>query len=257
MMTSVDLNCDIGEGCGNDAELMRYISSANIACGFHAGDEATMRRTVELALENGVAIGAHPGYRDRENFGRTEMRLSRDEVRRLILGQLEALKAECDRKGARIRHVKPHGALYNQAAMDRELASALAEAVSEFDSGLTLYGLSGSLMIEEAGTAGLKTASEVFADRTYRSDGTLTPRSQPNALIHETETSLTQVLDMIKYGRVRSTDAIMVPIKAETVCVHGDGPNAVEFAKLIQERLTSEGIRIGPPVRSETTAGSS
>lgn len=256
-MTSVDLNCDIGEGCGNDAELMRYISSANIACGFHAGDEATMRRTVELAIENGVAIGAHPGYRDQENFGRTEMSLSRDEVRRLIHDQLEALKAVCDRQGAKIRHVKPHGALYNQAAKDRELASALAEAVSEFDSGLIFYGLSGSLMIEEAETAGLTTASEVFADRTYRSDGFLTPRSQPNALIHETETSVTQVLNMVKYGRVRSTDASMVPIKAETICIHGDGPNAVEFAKLIRERLTSEGIRIEPPFQSETFAGSS
>ena len=254
MMTSVDLNCDIGEGCGNDAELMRYISSANIACGFHAGDEATMRRTVELALENGVAVGAHPGYRDRENFGRTEMSLSRDEVRRLIIEQLEALKAECDRQGAKIRHVKPHGALYNQAAKDRELASGLAEAVSEFDTGLTFFGLSGSLMIEEAVRVGLKTGSEVFADRSYRSDGTLTPRSQPDALILESERSVTQVLDMVKYGRVRSTEAIMVPIKAETICIHGDGPNAVSFAKLIRERLTSEGIAIRPPDRTETTA---
>ena len=216
-----------------------------------------MRRTVELALENGVAIGAHPGYRDRGNFGRTEMSLSRDEVRRLIIDQLEALKAECDRQGAKIRHIKPHGALYNQAAKDRELASAIAEAVSDFDSGLTFYGLSGSLMIEEAERAGLKTASEVFADRTYQSDGRLTPRSQPNALIFETETSLTQVLDMVKYGRVRSTDAIMVPIKAETICIHGDGPTAVEFAKLIRERLTSEGINIEPPYQSETFTGSS
>ena len=255
-MTSVDLNCDIGEGCGNDAELMRYISSANIACGFHAGDEATMRRTVELALENGVAVGAHPGYRDRENFGRTEMSLSRDGIRRLIFDQLEALKAECDRQGAKIRHIKPHGALYNQAAKDRELASALAEAVSGFDSGLTFYGLSGSLIIEEADRIGLKTASEVFADRTYQSDGTLTPRSHPDALILETETSLTQVLDMIRYSRVRSTDAIMVLIKAETICIHGDGPKAVEFAKLIRERLTSEGISIGAPFQSETSAGS-
>ena len=250
----IDLNCDMGEGYGNDAELMKYISSANIACGFHAGDVETMRRTVELAIAHEVAIGAHPGYRDRENFGRTEMSLSRDEVRRLIFDQLEALKAECGRQGAKIRHIKPHGALYNQAAKDRELASALAKAVSEFDSGLIFYGLSGSLMIEEADRVGLKTASEVFADRTYQFDGTLTPRSQPDALILETETSLTQVLDMVKYSRVRSADAIMVPIKAETICIHGDGPNAVEFAKLIRERLTSEGISIGPPFQSETTA---
>ena len=246
-MTSVDLNCDIGEGCGNDAELMRHITSANIACGFHAGDGATMGRTVELALENGVAVGAHPGYRDRENFGRTEMSLPTDEVRRLILDQLEALKAECDRQGAKIRHIKPHGALYNQAAKDPELASVLAEAVAEFDRDLILYGLSGSHSVFEAEKVGLKTASEVFADRTYRSDGTLTPRSQPNALISETETSLTQVLDMVRYGRVRSTDAVMVPIMAETICIHGNGPNAVEFARTIRARLTSEGIRIARP----------
>ena len=246
-MTSVDINCDIGEGCGSDAELMGFISSANIACGFHAGGEATMRQTVESALENGVAIGAHPGYRDAANFGRTEMNLSRDEVRRLVLDQLEALKAVCDQKGAKIRHVKPHGALYNQAAKDRDLASAIAEAVSDFDDGLILYGLSGSLMIDEAKRVGLNSASEVFADRTYTSDGALTPRSQPNALIFETETSLGQVLDMVKYGRVRSTNAVMVPIKAETICIHGDGPNAVSFARLIRERLTSEGVQISPP----------
>lgn len=252
MLTSVDINCDIGEGCGNDAELMRHISSANIACGFHAGDEATMRQTVELALENGVAVGAHPGYRDRENFGRTEMSLTRDEVRRLILDQLESLLAVCDELGAEMHHVKPHGALYNQAAKDVELASAIAEAVSQFDRDLIFYGLSGSSMIAEAERIGLKTASEVFADRTYRSDGTLTPRSQSNALIFETETSVTQVLDMVKYGRVRSTEAVMVPIKTETVCIHGDGPNAVFFAKLIRERLTAEGVTIASPFQLET-----
>jgi UPF0271 protein len=247
MMTSVDLNCDIGEGCGNDAELMRFITSANIACGFHAGDEATMRRTVELALENDVAVGAHPGYPDREKFGRTEMSLPADEVRRLILVQLEAIQAVCGELGTRIRHVKPHGALYNQAARIPELATAIAESVAEFDKGLILYGLSGSHSISEAEKVGLTTASEVFADRTYQNDGTLTPRSQPNALISETETSLTQVLDMIKYGRVRSTEATMVAIKAETICIHGDGPNAVEFARLIRERLTSEGIQVARP----------
>lgn len=244
----MDINCDIGEGCGNDAELMRYISSANIACGFHAGDEATMRRTVELALENGVAVGAHPGYRDRENFGRTEMDLSRDEVKSLIFEQLEALKAECDRQGAKIRHVKPHGALYNRAAKNGDLAKVLAEAVSEFDKDLIFYGLSGSLMIGEAEKVGLKSASEVFADRSYQSDGTLTPRSQPNSLIFEIETSVTQVLDMVKYGRVRSNDAIMVPIKAETICVHGDGPQAVELVTNLRRALTSAGIDVAPPL---------
>lgn len=252
-MTSIDLNCDLGEGCGNDAELMRHISSANIACGFHAGNEATMRRTVELAVKNGVAVGAHPGYRDPENFGRTEMSPTRDEVRRLIRDQLDALQAVCEEFGTRIGHIKPHGALYNQAARDRELASAIAETVAEWDARLILYGRSGSVSISEAQMLGLETASEVFADRTYQSDGSLTPRSQSGALIFEIETSLNQVLDMIKYGRVRSVDAIIVPIECETICIHGDGPNAVEVARLINERLTSEGIQIARPNGQLTT----
>lgn len=246
-MTTVDLNCDLGEGCGSDAQLMRYISSANIACGFHAGNETTMRATVELALEHGVAIGAHPGYADLENFGRTPMDLAPAEVRRLIVDQLEALKRVCDRAGAKIGHVKPHGALYNQAAKDRELASAVVEAVAEWDQHLIFYGLSGSEMITQAEKVGLPTASEVFADRTYLSDGSLTPRTESNALISETETSVTQVLDMIRYGRVRSTDGIMVAIKSETVCLHGDGDHAVEFASLIRQRLEEEGITVEPP----------
>ena len=246
-MTSVDLNCDIGEGCGNDAELMRHITSANIACGFHAGDEATMRRTVELALENGVAVGAHPGYRDRENFGRTEMALSFGEIFDVVTDQILALRNICKTLGGRLHHVKPHGALYNQAAKAPEIARAIAEAIAAIDPDLVLYGLSGSHLVSEAEKVGLNTASEVFADRTYQEDGTLTPRSQPNALITETETSLTQVLDMVKYGRVRSLEATMVAIKAETICIHGDGPNAVSFAETIRERLTLNGIRIARP----------
>ena len=246
-MTTIDLNCDLGEGCGSDAGLMRYISSANIACGFHAGNETTMRRTVELALEHGVTIGAHPGYADPENFGRKPMNLDPYAVRQLIFDQMDALKRVCDPLGAKIRHVKPHGALYNQAAKDSNLASAIAGAVAEFDSDLIFYGLSGSGMITEAEKVGLRTASEVFADRTYRSDGTLTPRSETNALITETEDSLHQVLDMIRYTRVRSTDGIMVSIKCETICLHGDGEHAVEFASLIRERLEADDIVIRPP----------
>jgi UPF0271 protein len=205
-----------------------------------------MRRTVELALENGVAIGAHPGYADPENFGRTPMSLAPAEVRQLIFDQVEALKRVCDPVGAKIRHVKPHGALYNQAAKDRELASAVMEAVAEWDQDLVFYGLSGSEMISEAEKAGLRTASEVFADRTYQSDGSLTPRTESNALITETETSVTQVLDMIRYGRVRSTDAIMVAIKCETICLHGDGDHAVEFASLIRNKLQTDGVKVAP-----------
>ena len=251
-MTTIDLNCDLGEGCGSDAELMRYISSANIACGFHAGDGDTMRRTVELALEHGVAIGAHPGYADPENFGRTQMNLAPAEVRQLIFDQLEALKRICEPLGAKIRHVKPHGALYNQAAKDSQLASAVAESVAEWDRDLIFYGLSGSEMIAEAEKVGLRTANEVFADRTYRSDGSLTPRTEPNALITETEKSVTQVLDMIRYGRVRSTDAIMVAIKCETICLHGDGEHAVEFASTIRKRLRGGGVIIEPPFDSSS-----
>ena len=240
----IDLNCDMGEGCGNDDELMNYISSANIACGFHAGDAATMRKTVDAAIEKGVAIGAHPGYADRDNFGRTEMQLPPKKVIALVAEQIARLNEITVAAGGRLSHVKPHGALYNRSARDPELAAAIAQAVFEFDPGLILFGLSESVSISEAAKIGLRTASEVFADRTYQNDGSLTPRSEPNALIRDTGASIGQVLDMIKYGRVRSTDAIMVPIAAETVCIHGDGEHAVAFAKAISKSLTSAGVRI-------------
>lgn len=244
---SIDLNCDLGEGCPNDAELMKIISSANIACGYHAGDEDTMRKTVELALENNVAIGAHPGYKDKENFGRTAMNLAASEVRGLVVDQIESLKRICDEFGAKITHVKPHGALYNQAAKDRELAAAIADAVAEFDPLLVLFGLSGSVMIEEAGRVGLRTASEVFADRTYQNDGTLTPRTHENALIDEEGQAVDQVLDMVKYGRVRTRDALMIRVAAETICIHGDGEHAVSFAERVSQVLRSSGIEIERP----------
>src|SRR5688500_3461846 len=193
-MLTVDLNCDLGEGCENDAELMRYISSANVACGFHAGDEATMRKTVELAIENNVAVGAHPGYRDKENFGRQPMPISGREVFDIVVEQIELLNEICVSLGTSLHHVKPHGALYNQAARDQELAAAIAEAVIRADKNLILYGLSGSYLISEAASAGLRTASEVFADRTYQSDGSLTPRTEPNALIADAKDSVQQVL---------------------------------------------------------------
>lgn len=241
---TIDLNCDMGEGCGDDAELMRFVSSTNIACGYHAGDRDTMRRTIDLALEYGVAIGAHPGYLDRENFGRTAMDLPLDEIRKLVTDQVVALKEIADAAGASISHVKPHGALYNQAARDRELAGAIADAVAAIDPRLTLFGLSGSFSISAGKARGLQTASEVFADRTYQSDASLTPRSDPNALIEETDVAITQVLNMIKYGRVRSTDGVMVKITAETVCLHGDGEHAVEFARALNAKLAEEGIAI-------------
>jgi UPF0271 protein len=243
-MTTIDLNCDMGEGCGNDAELMDFVSSVNIACGFHAGNDETMRTTARLAFEKGVAIGAHPSFPDRENFGRKEMTFSFEEIHDLVIDQILKLMRVCEILGTRLHHVKPHGALYNQAAKDREVAAAIVEGVSAIDNKLAYYGLSGSMMIEEAERVGLRAVSEVFADRTYQSDGTLTPRSIPNALITDENTSLTQVLDMVNYGRVRSIDAIMVPIKAETICIHGDGENAVEFARGIKQALTARAIRI-------------
>lgn len=241
---TVDLNCDLGEGFPNDAELMCLVSSANIACGYHAGDDDTIKRTIDLALENNVAIGAHPGYRDKENFGRTAMALAFGEIRDLVTEQILKLKHFCENRGAKLHHVKPHGALYNQAAADGDVAVAIIDAVRAVDPQLIFYGLSGSVMIEEAERAGLRTASEVFADRTYRSDGTLTPRTSAYALITDEEASLKQVLDMVKYGRVRSLAAIMVPIKAETICIHGDGPSSVNFATQIRAALAENGIGI-------------
>lgn len=234
----------MGEGCGSDAELMPYISSANIACGYHAGDTDTMKRTVDLALENGVAIGAHPGYADRENFGRTNANLAPREVYDLVTDQIAALNYIAIQSGGRLSHLKPHGALYNQAARDADLATAIAEAVRDFDDSLTFYGLANSLSISTAASLGLKTANEVFADRTYQTDSSLTPRSEPNALIDDESVAVEQVLDMIKYGRVRSTEAIMIPIVADTVCIHGDGEHAVNFARAINSELRRNGVTI-------------
>lgn len=242
----IDLNCDMGEGCTGDAELMRFITSANIACGFHAGDEDTMKRTVGSAIKNGVAIGAHPGYRDRENFGRTMLDLSVEEVTDIVTEQISALAQIVKSAGGTLNHVKPHGALYNQAAKDQNLAAAIVDAVRNFDDKLVLFGLSGSHLISEAANRGLRSASEVFADRTYTQDGSLTPRSELNALIHDQTAAVEQVLDMIKYGRVRSTDGIMVAITAETVCIHGDGENALQFAMAVNRSLRENKIDVAP-----------
>jgi len=201
-MLTIDLNCDMGEGMSNDAALMQFISSANIACGFHAGDEDTMKRTVELALHHDVAIGAHPGFADKENFGRREMKLSEDEVRNLISEQIFALKKITDSFQTSIHHVKPHGALYNMAAREKSLAHTIAGAVKDLDANFILYGLSGSHSISEAKSIGLKTAGEVFADRTYQNDGSLTPRSRTNALIEDETKCVQQVLQMVKSNSV-------------------------------------------------------
>jgi UPF0271 protein len=230
---------------GCDAELMDYVSSINVACGFHAGDASTMRKTVETALKKGVKIGAHPGFPDLQGFGRREMKLSAMEVFDIVLYQVSALKGICEAFGTKLHHVKPHGALYNQAAKNAELAGAIAQAVKKIDEKLIFYGLSGSFLISEAEQIGLKTASEVFADRTYQADGTLTPRSQPNAIIHETEKSLEQVWLMISQKKVKAVNGEIVSIKAETICIHGDGPKALEFAKSINQFLLRKNVKIG------------
>lgn len=234
----------MGEGCGNDAALMEYVSSANIACGFHAGDLDTMRRTVDLALESRVAVGAHPGYADRERFGRMRISLPNKEIYNIVTEQIRALKDVCSRAGGTLHHVKPHGALYNQAATDRDMARTLVDAVRDVDPGLILFGLSGSVMIEEAEKSGMRTASEVFADRTYGPDGMLTPRTQPDALVTDTDKAISQVMGMINDGQVTTTDGNAVPMRADTVCIHGDGRNALQFAEAIYSELIDAGIEI-------------
>jgi len=248
-MTSVDLNCDMGESfgawkMGNDAELMNYVSSVNIACGFHAGDATTMRKTLEMAIEKGVAIGAHPSFPDLQGFGRREMSLSPSEVSDVVLYQVSALKGVCESLGGKLHHVKPHGALYNQAANDPDLAKAIAEAVNAIDSKLILYGLSGSYLISESEKVELTTASEVFADRTYQADGRLTPRTENNALIKDTKKASAQVLQMIRKQSVTPNNGDEISLKAETICVHGDGENAVGFAKEISRILKENDISI-------------
>lgn len=234
----------MGEGFGNDAELMDYVSSANIACGFHAGNAETMRRTIESAIEKGVAVGAHPGYPDRKNFGRLPRSLATNEVYDIVMTQISAFSDICKAAGAKMKHIKPHGALYNQAAKDEDLAAVIAQAVFDLDPSLLLFGLSGSVSISEARKRGLRTASEVFADRTYRSDGSLTPRNERNALIHDAHQAVEQILQMVKNGTVTATDGQIIPISAGTVCIHGDGENALEFAKVLRQTLIENGITI-------------
>jgi len=229
----ININCDTGEGLNNEAEIMPFIDSANIACGFHAGDADTMKRVIELCLLHKVNIGAHPSFPDRENFGRTAMQLTDEEVYDLVAEQLHLINSIAKDQGASLLHVKPHGALYNMAAADAELSRTIARAVRDFDDELVFYGLSGSVMIREAEACGLKTANEVFADRSYQPDGSLTPRSSPGALLTTIEDVMLQVNTIIKENKVRALNGKMIDIKADTICIHGDGPNAIEFAKAI------------------------
>ena len=246
----IDINCDMGEGMGNDELIMPFITSANIACGYHAGDSATMWETVELAIKHKVAIGAHFSFFDRNNFGRSEMQLDKKDIYDLVTQQLIILNEITSAQDAKLHHVKPHGALYNMSARDAALANTIAKAVKDFDASLILFGLSGSHSIREAKAMGLKTASEAFADRTYQDDGSLTPRSQSGAVIEETSKAIAQVLQMVKEGTVGTVSGKRIPIVAETICIHGDGKHAVRFAKRIQEKLVKNNILISSPHRN-------
>jgi 5-oxoprolinase (ATP-hydrolysing) subunit A len=245
----IDLNCDMGESfgawtMGNDEALMNLISSANIACGFHAGDATIMRKTAELALQKNVAIGAHPAFPDLQGFGRRNMQLSPQEIYDICVYQIGAMFGTVRALGGKLHHVKPHGALYNMAAKDQNLAKAISEATKAIHPDLILYGLSGSHLISEAEKIGLKTASEVFADRTYQNDGNLTLRTQSNAVIENTQDAVNQVIMMIEKQCVISTDGSEVPLKTDTVCIHGDGVHAVEFATELCKTLLFKNIKI-------------
>jgi UPF0271 protein len=240
----VDLNADLGEGCANDQQLLQLVSSANIACGFHAGDAQTMRQSVRWALQYGVAIGAHPSFPDRENFGRTRMQLPPKTVYAQVVYQLGALAAMARAEGGTMVHVKPHGMLYNQAAVEPELAAAIAQAVKAVDPALRLVGLAGSELIGAGQKLGLATRQEVFADRGYQADGTLVPRGQAGDLIANDQDALEQTLEMVRHHRVRTVEGKWAAVQAETVCLHGDGEHALAYARKLRESFTVEGITV-------------
>jgi UPF0271 protein len=241
LMKRIDLNCDLGEDAGHDTELIPLITSVNIACGAHAGNLETMIETVELAAKHKVMVGAHPGYFDLQKFGRAERAITPPEAGRLVLMQLEQL---FEVAGSRLRHVKLHGALYNQVSRDVQLAEAVVSDLARLWPDLILYALAGSVLARAASARGLRVAEEVFADRTYQPDGSLTNRDQPNALIKDEDAMVEQVLMMVQRGVVRAVDGREVQITAETVCLHGDTPQAVPFAERLRKELVAAGIAV-------------
>jgi UPF0271 protein len=248
-MYRVDLNCDLGESFGSyklgmDEEILPYVTSVNIACGFHAGDPSVMRTTAQLALAAGIAIGAHPGLPDLLGFGRRNMDISAQEAYDMVVYQIGALEAVVQAEGGTLQHVKPHGALYNMAAKRKDLSEAIARAVYKVNADLILFGLSGSELIRAGEAIGLQTAQEVFADRTYEEDGSLTPRSHPDALIKDPHQAISQVIRMIQEGVVRSREGQEIRIQADTVCIHGDGSQALEFARQIRKSCAEAGIEL-------------
>jgi len=248
-MHLVDLNCDMGESfgpyrMGKDEEILDYVTSANIACGYHAGDPATMRKTVQMAIEKNVGIGAHPGLPDLVGFGRREINISPQEAYDLVIYQMGALSGFVKSEGGKIQHVKPHGALFNMAAKSAPLSEAIAEAVYKVDPECILFGLAGSELVKAGKKIGLRTASEVFSDRTYQKDGSLTSRREENALIKNHKIAVNQVIRMVKEGKVKSVQGEDVVIQADTICIHGDGLHALEFAQYISNALREAGITI-------------
>ena len=245
----IDLNCDLGESFGNykigmDEEVIKYISSANIACGFHASDPLVMEKTVALAKENGVKVGAHPGFPDLVGFGRRNMNVSPKELKAMVVYQIGALNAFCKASGIKMNHVKPHGAMYNMAAKDERLAFAIAEAVAQMDDSLFLVGLSGSELLKAAKKVGLKCASEVFADRAYEDDGSLVARTKIGAVITNEEEASDRAVQMIKFGKVKSITGKEIPISADTICIHGDTPQALHLARIMRAKFADEKIEI-------------
>jgi UPF0271 protein len=247
MNLDVDLNADLGEGSGHDAELFELVSSASIATGFHAGDADTMHAAVLAAKARGVAVGAHPSLFDRENFGRKELKVSVEEVFDAVAYQLGVFQAVATAAGMRPNHVKPHGALYNMAVRDRKLADAIAGAIKSVDSKLILFAPDNTDLARAGEAHGLQIAREVFADRNYLADGSLVPRSRADALLNDPEDAAKRVLRMLREGKVRSVEGDDVDVRVETICLHGDTPGAVEFARELRSRLESQGVRISAP----------
>ena len=250
-MKRIDLNCDMGElpemlADGRQEALMKFISSANVACGGHAGDEAMMCATIDQALRHGVAIGAHPGYEDRENFGRVALNLSAQEIRDSVYRQVAALAGVAEKCGAKITHVKPHGALYNQAAQDAAIARAIAQGVQRWRQNVVLVGLSGSRMLEEFRSAGFRVASEAFADRRYEKDSSLRARKFRDALLDKPEQAAEQALRIAEGRGVLTRENATVAVQAETICIHGDTPGAERIAAAVRRALSASGVEVRP-----------
>lgn len=249
MKLSVDINADLGEGSGHDEELFELISSANIATGFHAGDSDSMHAAITTAKKHGVAVGAHPSFFDRENFGRKELKISTPEIFDAVAYQLGVFQAIASAVDVQPNHVKPHGALYNMAVRDQELADSIARAIESVDPQLILFAPDKSELARAGDAHGLQIAREIFADRNYLNDGWLVPRTRPDALLRDPNEAAQRVLRMLREGKVRSVEGGDVDVRGETICVHGDTPGAVEFARELRSQLDHEGVKIRAPQR--------